>query len=78
MKYSPVKKALIEALRTFVVAFLATLSVQLSTVDLMYPSMWIRAVLVASLTAGVRAVFKYLRDQYGRTDYSRWIYRLPF
>lgn len=78
VKFAVWKKAVIEAWRAFLPAFLGVVSVQLQvgagTEDVWF---WLRSVLVAGIVAGVRAVFKWAREKWGQGDYNKFIYKLP-
>lgn len=77
-KYATWKKALWEAWRAFVPAFLAVLYIQFQAgVELEKWQDWLPALLFGAFIAGVRAVFKWARERFGAGDYSKFIYKLP-
>lgn len=78
IEYGAVKKALWEAWRVFIPAFLAVIYAQFEAgVDLKEIRSWGYALLVSALLAGGKAVVKWLREMYGRGDYGKAIYKLP-
>jgi len=71
------KKIVIEALRTFVLAFLAVASVQIQAgVDFKEWKVWLVNLVIAGSSAGVKALSRWLRDKIGKGDYSNWIYKV--
>ncbi len=78
IEYSDIKKALWEAWRAFIPAFLGVIYVQFqSGVDLKDWKSWVFNLLVSATIAGSKAVLKWLREKYGQGDYTHWIYKLP-
>lgn len=76
--YPDWKKALWEAWRVFGLAAGAVIVAQLEAgVDINNWQAWLRAVAVAAAAAGVKALFKYLREKFGRRDYDSLLYKLP-
>lgn len=77
-EYPELKKALWEAWREFIPAFVVAVGLQLSIgIDMNQPLPWIVSVATAGIKAGWRAVFKWLRDKYGEGDYDKLIYKIP-
>ena len=76
--YANWKKALWEAWRSFIPAFLGVIAIQLSAgVDLSTWKDWLPSLLIAGILAGVRAVGKWLRERYGEGNYDKPLYKLP-
>jgi len=76
--YAIWKKALYELWRTFVPAFFAVIYVQFeSGVNLQDIKSWGITLLASASMAGIKAIFKYLRDYYGNGEYTKLIYKLP-
>lgn len=78
IEYSAIKKALWEAWRVFLPAFLAVIYAQFEAgVDLKELKSWGYALLSSAALAGGKAVVKWLREKYWRGDYGKAIYKLP-
>lgn len=78
VSYPAYKKALWEAYRTFIPAFLAVIFAQFEAgVDLKEWRAWVLPLLLSALAAGFRAVVKWVRTEKFPLDYSRAIYKIP-
>lgn len=76
-EYPNWKKALKGGWRVFYPAFLAIVLAQLSAgVDMGEWQSWLPALIISAVSAGVGAVMKYLREEYGQQDYSKLIYKV--
>lgn len=76
--YPAIKKALWEAWRVFIPAFLAVVYAQFEAgVDLKNTESWILPLISAALLAGIKATLKWARDTYGNQNYSSLIYKIP-
>ena len=72
------KKAVIEAWRVFVPAFLTVLYVQFQAgVKLDEWRSWLFPLAVSAVLAGVKAIWRWYRDTYGEGNYGSWMYKLP-
>lgn len=79
IKYPEWKKAVWEAYRVFLPAFLAIVYAQFEAgVDLKEWKAWTFSLLSAAVVAGVKAVVKWAREKYGKGDYAKAVYKLPF
>jgi len=79
INYPAIKKALWEAWRVFIPAFIAIIYAQFEAgVDLKEWKSWVPALLIASCVAGLKAVFKWARAKYFAEEYDTFIYKLPF
>lgn len=78
IEYSIVKKALYEAWRVFFPAFALVIFTQFEAgVDLRNWKAWAFTLIGSALLAGVKAVMKWARDEFGGGNYSHIIYKLP-
>jgi len=76
-KYPDWKKATIEGFRTFVTVFVSTILVQIGAgVDFTEWKVWLIPMLLAAATAGFKALGKYIRNTYGKQDYSSLVYKI--
>ena len=77
-EYPVIKKALWEAWRVFWPAFFVVIIIQFKAgVDLYSWEDWLPALLFSASLAGIKAVFKWLREKIGQGNYSKWIYKVP-
>lgn len=78
MDYPNWKKAAWEAWRVFSVAFVGVATAQVSAgIDMQDWKSWVTTLLVSSFIAGIKAVGKYAREEFGNKDYSSLLYKLP-
>jgi len=74
--YPAFKKALIEAARDFISAFVVVFGTQIALgIDWENPWAWLSSALIAGGKAGLRGVAKYLREKIGQGDYSKAVYK---
>lgn len=76
--YPDWKKALWEAWRVFGLAAGAVIVAQLEAgVDVNNWQAWLKALAIAAVAAGIKALVKFLREKYGHRDYDKLLYKLP-
>ena len=76
--YPAVKKAVWEAWRIFIPAFLTVIYFQFQAgVDLKIWQDWLPALFGAAVLAGLKAVIKWAREKYGNREYGKLIYKIP-
>lgn len=77
--YPNYRKAIIEAWRIFAPAFIAAvwLQVQLGSAGFDDLGAYLKALVVAGILGGVKAVVKWVRETYGQGNYTHWSYKLP-
>lgn len=81
-EYEDWQKALVEGRRVFILGMLAELGILLPTYDkwiqnvIENPAIASSVLIIPTLTAGFKAVLKFLQEKYGQGDYSKLIYKL--
>ena len=76
--YAAWKKALWEAWRVFIPAFLAVIYAQLEAgVDVWGVKTWGFTLLFSAGLPGSKALVKWARETYGNKKYDSWLYRIP-